>query len=374
MTLEQIVGAALMLLFLGDIFLTVLYARAGTGWLAPYWSRVVWAALRAAAHLFGKGRGRVMSFGGPLIVVSLIGFWALGLTVGAALVIRPELGAAIRPSSGDTPTDFITALFVAGSSLSIVGSGDYSPHTAGTRILFLINSLIGASVMSLVLSYLVQVYSALRERNALALTIHLMTASTGDAAEMLARLGLDGGSSDATSELSNVARSLVATKEAHQFYPLLFYFRFENPLYSVSRFSFVALDLVTLIGTALDEQRFRSLIHSAPVASLHECALLLLATLDHNLPTGTDLGVNPAEVLLTGQSYNAAIETLGRAGITARTDGMDRYVAERRQWEPLVRRIAPVLGYKMDEVDRRGSQGLPATPGAAAQDARARAR
>ena len=53
---------------------------------------------------------------------------------------------------------------------------------------------------------------------------------------------------------------------------------------------------------------------------------------------------------------------------------MDRYVAERRQWEPLVRRIAPVLGYKMDEVDRRGSQGLPATPGAAAQDARARAR
>ena len=374
MRLEQIAGSVLMLLFLGDIFLTVLYARAGTGWLAPYWSRVVWAALRATAQLFGKGRGRVLSFGGPLIVISLIGFWALGLMVGAALVIRPELGAAIRPSSGDTPSDFITAILVAGNSLSIVGSGDYAPHTAGTRILFLINSLIGTSVLSLVLSYLVQVYSALRERNTLALTIHLMTASTGDAAEMLARLGLDGGSSDATSELSNVARSLVATKEAHHFYPLLFYFRFEDPLYSVSRFSFVALDLVTLIGTALEEQRFRSLIHSAPVTSLHECALLLLTMLDQNLPTETNLAVNSVEALRAGQSYNAAVDALARAGIAVRTDGMDRYLAERRMWEPLVRRIAPVLGYKMDEIDRRGPQGLPATPGAAIQDARACAR
>ncbi len=39
MTLEQAVGAALTLLFLADIFLTVLYARAGTGLLAPYWNR-----------------------------------------------------------------------------------------------------------------------------------------------------------------------------------------------------------------------------------------------------------------------------------------------------------------------------------------------
>jgi len=89
-----------------------------------------------------------LSFAGPLIVVALIAFWALGLTVGAALVIRPELGTAIRPSSGETPTDFVTAMLVAGNSLSIVGGGDYSPRTSGTRILFLVNSLIGASVLS----------------------------------------------------------------------------------------------------------------------------------------------------------------------------------------------------------------------------------
>ncbi|MGH1587315.1 hypothetical protein ACRBEV_01885 [Methylobacterium phyllosphaerae] len=127
MTLEQAIGAALVLLFLADVFLTVLYARAGTGLLAPYVNRAIWASLQSTAKLFGSRRGALLSLAGPLIVVSLIGFWALGLTVGAALIIRPELGTAIRPSSGDTPTDFVTALLVAGNSLSIVGGGSYSP-------------------------------------------------------------------------------------------------------------------------------------------------------------------------------------------------------------------------------------------------------
>ncbi len=72
MNLEQIVGAALILLVLGDIFLTVLYARASTGWLALRWNRGVWTSLRAAGNLFGRRRSAVLSLAGPLIVVSLI--------------------------------------------------------------------------------------------------------------------------------------------------------------------------------------------------------------------------------------------------------------------------------------------------------------
>jgi hypothetical protein len=353
MTLEQVVGTALMLLFLADIFLTVLYARAGTGLLAPHWTRAIWALLHGAARLLGKRRGGVLSLAGPLIVVSLIGFWALGLAAAAALVIQPELGTSIRPSSGDTPTDFITALLVAGNSLSIVGGGDYAPHTSGTRILFLINSLIGASVLSLVLSYLVQVYSALRERNTLALTIDLMTDSTGDAAEMLVRLMPDGNADDATSELGNLVRSLAATKEAHHFYPLLFYFRFEEPLYAVSRFTFVLLDLTTLIDSGLNPQRYRTLVSSASVSALRQGAFLLLETLDRNFPTAGDQASSPGETWRSRQSYVAATKTLERAGIAVQPDGIERYVTARGKWEPLAQRVAPTLGYALDEIDAR---------------------
>jgi hypothetical protein len=360
MTFEQIGGAGLMLLFLADIFLTVLYARAGTGLLAPRWNRLVWAVLRSVGGLLGRRRGAGLSFGGPLIVVALLAFWALGLTVGAALIIQPELGVAIRPSSGETPTDFVTALLVAGTSLSIVGGGDYSPHTAGTRILFLLNSLIGASVLSLVLSYLVQVYTALRERNALALTIDLMTGGTGDAAEMLARLGPDGDFSDATTEIGNLVRPLVLTKEAHHFYPLLFYFRFEDPLYSVSRFGFILLDLTTLIDTTLDRQRYGTFVRSAPVASLRQCALLLLETLDRHFPTANETPADAAEAWSHEESYAAALETLRRAGVEARSDG-GSYADQRSRWEPLIRRVAPTVGYGRDEIERRRPQKWSAT-------------
>src|SRR3954470_10570271 len=95
--LEQLAGGAIVLIFLADIFLTVLYARAGTGLLAPRWNRLVWWLIRGVAALCGRHRPTIQSFGGPLIVISLIAFWALGLTIGAALLIRPELGTSIRP-------------------------------------------------------------------------------------------------------------------------------------------------------------------------------------------------------------------------------------------------------------------------------------
>ena len=352
MTLEQIGGAALMALFLADIFLTILYARAGTGLLAPRWNRLVWTIVNAVGRIAGRHRATVLSFAGPLIVVSLIAFWALGLTLAAALIIRPELGTAIRPSIGDTPTDLVTALLVAVNSLSIVGGGDYAPHTTGTRLLFLLNSLIGASVLSLVLSYLVQVYSALHERNALALTVDLMTGETGDAAEMLARLGPGGDFGDATSALDNLVRPLAMTKEAHHFYPLLFYFRFREPRYAVSRICFVLLDLTTLIETGLDRHKYQSLVGSAPVESLRRCALLLLETLDRHFPTRTAPAPTPCQHF--EESYAAATRTLARMGIEALPVSAS-YAEHRSRWDPLLRRVGPALGYAIDEIEARQS-------------------
>lgn len=137
--------AGLTALFLSDIFLTTFTRE-------RYWTART--TLEPARAGISQWRGRVvrprrsaaLSFAGPVTVVALIVFWAARLTTGAALIIRPELGTAIRPTSGGTPTHLVTALLVAGNSLSIVGGGDYSPHTSATRLLFLIDSLIGYGI------------------------------------------------------------------------------------------------------------------------------------------------------------------------------------------------------------------------------------
>jgi hypothetical protein len=166
----------------------------------------------------------VLSFCGPAILVLLVTAWSAGLTLGAALVIHPALGDGVQASTGG-PTP---------------------------RLLYWFNSVVGMSVLSLTLTYLMQVYSALRERNVLGLKLHLATGETGDAAELLARLGPRGEFD--TGLLSETAAELAATKDGHHFYPVLFYFRFDTPIYSVSRVCLVALDAVTLIRTALADR------------------------------------------------------------------------------------------------------------------------
>src|SRR6188508_575214 len=158
--LEQGVGAGLFAAVLLDVFLTVLYARMGSSIIAGPLARLAWRVFRAVSAPFGRRRGVVLSFCGPAVLVLLVTAWSAGLTLGAALVIHPALGSGIRAAGGgETPTDFVAALDAAGNSLSVVGSGEFGPRTTPYRLLYLFNSLVGMSVLSLTLTYLMQVYS-----------------------------------------------------------------------------------------------------------------------------------------------------------------------------------------------------------------------
>lgn len=167
--LERALGAPLVLAVLLDVFFTVLCARIGTGLSSGRVARLTQRPFRGLAQLVGSRRGDVLSFRGPVIVVLLVLVWAPARTVGAALVMHPMPGTSIRASSGGTPTDFTAALYAGGSSMAIVGASDITPRTGAARLLYLFNPLVGASVISLTLSYLVQVCGALRQRNALGL-------------------------------------------------------------------------------------------------------------------------------------------------------------------------------------------------------------
>ncbi len=171
---------------------------------------------------------------------------------------------------------------------------------------------------------------------------------------MLARLMPGGEAGNAASELGNLVPSLAATKEAHHFHPLLFYFRFHDPRYAVSRFGFVLLDLVTLIDTVLDHDRYAPLIGSAPVASLRR-GTLLLESLDANFPTSRQGARPPMDFRVTRRAFLPAVQMLEKAGIAVRHDGADDYVGRRQLCDALTFRVAPAMGYTPFEIYRRAA-------------------
>lgn len=194
--------------------------------------------------------------------------WGVLLALGAALVIHPGLGTGVKSSTGPTETDFVTALLVGGSSMSIVGASDYGPTSPGYKLLFLFDSLVGLSVTSLTITYLMQVYTAVRSRNTLGLMMHTQGGETGDAAELIARWGPGGRFDGGYNKLSTLAGEMAAIKETHHFYPVLFYFRFEDAFYAPSRLLLIALDTAALIRTGLDPRELGWLQQSAALAEL----------------------------------------------------------------------------------------------------------
>ncbi|MFL6798018.1 MAG: two pore domain potassium channel family protein [Xanthobacteraceae bacterium] len=358
--MEQSLGGLLMLLVLADVFLTVLYARAGTGIISEKLARMVWAIFRnapAKRHL-----PTVLSFCGPSILVLLVLTWSLLLDLGAGMIVHPLLGTGIRSSSGSSPTDFVTAVYVGGSSLSIVSSSDLEPQTSSTKVFFILNAVIGTSVISLTLTYLMQVYAALRERNALGLKLETMSSQTGDSSELVARLFPRDQLSSGYNILTEIAGEIATTKEAHHFYPVLFYFRFHDALYSVSRITFLALDAVSLIRSSLADDSAAWLKGSAAVQQLWCVSLMLLSTLDHCFLHAEP---EPAEAAaarhcdLWVARYRLARKRLMDAGLSVLADeaaGAALYVELRSQWEPLVAALAPTLAYTLDEIDPISSE------------------
>lgn len=361
---EPLLGIPLMLVVLADVFLTVLYARMGTSILGERLGRVLWLVFRGASKASAH-RDRVLAYAGPVIVLAVLAVWVALLMLGAALVIHPYLGTAVTSSSGQTKSDFMTAVYAAGNSITLVGSGNFSPQTPTFKAFYIANSFVGMTMISLTLTYLMQIYTALQRRNTLALSVHGMSGGTGDAADLIASVGPQGNFNNGYTHLASLASETGAVKEAHHFYPVLVYFRFIEPYYTLSRLTTVLLDAVTLIKSGLDDEEFASLKESAAVNGMWRAAMRLLASVDEVLlPRGrrdAPAATPDAETLERWRSrYQAGLGRLREASLRTILDeqkGFEFYVSLRREWDQLVLGLAEFMA-----VDRRSADPVGTDP------------
>lgn len=361
--IEPILGIPLMLVVLADVFLTVLYARMGTAILSERICRVLWLGFRGVSKLVPTRRDRVLAYSGPIIVLTVLAVWVVLLMLGIALVIHPHLGTSVKSSSGPTNTDFMTALYAAGNSITLVGSGNFSPQTPAFKAFYIVNSFVGMTMISLTLTYLMQIYNALQGRNTLALAVHEMTGETGDAADLIGSVGPQGNFSNGYTHLAQLASQMRQVKESHHFYPVLVYFRFNESYYTLSRVMTVLLDSVTLIKSGLDDEEFESLKESAAVNGIWRAAMRLLSSVDDVLlPRGRRdaqaAAPDPATLDRWRRRYQAGLRRMREAGLKTIADermGLDAYVSMRVKWDRLVASLAEFMAVDAHSADPMGT-------------------
>lgn len=339
-------GIGLVGLALADIFLTVLYARSGTGMFAPRVTHYAWRGMVLIAPVKLLNRNRFLSYGGPLMMVLSVALWVGMLLVGSAFVVWSALGSGIEATDGSTPAGFTTALYYAGFSLTTLGIGDLVPTSPALRGFTIAMAAIGFSVVTLTITYFMSVYGALVRRNALAQALHHFSGGTGDAAQLLAHLGRGDDFDAARSHLAMLGMAIIDLAESHQTYPVLQYFRMREARYSMARIALILLETSALARSALGP-RHEAFSYSASIELLSGSAVRLCLDASQTfiwrqgrLPEG-------------GQRYHEALAVLRKAGIQVVDEeaaGEAAYLQHRDRWIEHVHGLAVSAGYRWDEI------------------------
>jgi hypothetical protein len=351
--LVLMLGVGLVFLSLIDIYLTVLFPRLGSSVLSLPLGKGMWRIFRLVARVLPFKDEKVLSHSGPTLIIATVVVWLCLLLYGFAFIVWLELGFSIQASEGQTPTDFVTALYYSGFSLTTLGTGDLVPKTDSQRLLMLIESALGFSTFTLTITYLLSIYSALTRRNTFALSLHHRSAGTADAVEILARLGAGGELTGVQQDISNMARDLITLLESQHSYPALLYFRFRQCYYGLPRVLLLTLDTATLIKSALNTEKYHSLVHSTAVAELWGGGLQLLIELSGLFLPKVRSKMNEELEQVWRKRYYQAVETLRAEGIATATDleaGANLYISLRRKWNLHLAGLGTYMAYDWSDI------------------------
>ncbi|WP_237607326.1 potassium channel family protein [Roseimaritima sediminicola] len=237
-------GTLLVLLGIFETFLAVLHPRAVVGPLTGVVVRVHHVVCRV---VLGH-EGRLTFCCGPLLIVFQILCWATTLLLGVALIAWPHLGNGIMTSAHEMPdTNFLNAVYYAGFNLTTLGMGDLVPKTDSMRIVTITVSGLGFSFFTLVLAYVISIYSTLAGRNQFADEIAYRTARTGDTSAYLQSYFRSQNWELLYQDLFTLASKMAEMLESHHFYPALHYFRFNESRYAMTRMLGFCLEAATLL-------------------------------------------------------------------------------------------------------------------------------
>ncbi|MFP5313023.1 MAG: potassium channel family protein [Actinomycetes bacterium] len=168
------VGAALILLMVSDVFLTLLYPH-GSGPVGRTIMRVFWLASR-------KVRGGASSIAAPLAMAAVIAAWAALAAVGWALLYLPHLPDGFSyPSDIPRHADFAEALYISLVALSTAGFGEIVAIHPALRLVMAFQAVAGFGLLTATVSWILQTYPALSRRRGLAHQLNLFREAAGPA-------------------------------------------------------------------------------------------------------------------------------------------------------------------------------------------------
>jgi hypothetical protein len=249
----SIFGIFLIFVILMDAFETVVLPRRIKRHLriASWFYKNTWGFwVRVGRHIDAANRREgFLAYFGPLSLIILLGFWALGLIFGFACV---QYGLGEHVSLGNEPITFGKVLYLSGETFFTLGYGDITPNNAAARALSVLEAGMGFAFLGVVVGYLPVIYNVFATREIEIALLDARAGSPPSAAEFLGRLGCCPEQTVLDQIFRDWERWCADLLSSHISYPVLVFFRSQHPNQSWLSAVTSMLDVTSLVITGVD--------------------------------------------------------------------------------------------------------------------------
>jgi hypothetical protein len=268
-----------------------------------------------------------LAYYGPLSLIVLLGFWALGLICGFACV---QYGLGEHVSLGNEPITFGKVLYLSGETFFTLGYGDITPNNAAARALSVLEAGMGFAFLGVVVGYLPVIYNSFATREIEIALLDARAGSPPSAAEFLGRLGCCPEQTVLDQIFRDWERWCADLLSSHISYPVLVFFRSQHPNQSWLSAVTAMLDVTSLIIAGVDG------IH--PDQAKLTFAMARHAVVDLSQTVKAEYSPQDLERLTTEEMTRLRTDLISHGvNLSSQNDGADERLSELRiLYEPYV--------------------------------------
>ncbi|MGF1472257.1 MAG: potassium channel family protein [Rubrobacteraceae bacterium] len=242
-------GILLVLVGLLDVFFAVLNYD-GFSFLSSRVYRATWSFVRVITHpLPPKVRHAGLSIGAPLMIPTTMALWMTIEIVGFGFVYYSRMDW-LSFTGGATP-NFLNMIYLSGITITTLGYGDITPQNTLFGIVAFIQALIGFSIITLFITYILNIYQVLHQWNTMSSTIYHQAGGTADFISLLKPHFPNGEPRGLNSTIGTVHQNLASYYEGVRRYPLVYYFHSRQTSRSVPYVFRVASEMAAALRWGL---------------------------------------------------------------------------------------------------------------------------
>ncbi|WP_158607153.1 potassium channel family protein [Pontibacter oryzae] len=219
--MNDVIYLIIGILILGTVSYDLIYTTfspRGAGFVSRSVSTVIWRSLFWLSRLFKYSK--MLNGAGIIIVVSILLSWVMMLWIGNAFIFLSDTDAVVN-STTKVPAGLVERIYFTGYNLSTMGNGDYMAGTDGWRIYTAFISFSGLIMITIGVTYMVPVLSAITSRRALSIRI----TSIGQSPQLMLLNNWNGSDfKQLESHFENLAQPVAEQGQSHLAYPVLHFF------------------------------------------------------------------------------------------------------------------------------------------------------